>query len=1413
MDKPSRLLYTSSIEKVTFSLSGSGDIINDSYVSVTNSDLFRNGIPVGQGVCDAHLGTADHSYGCQTCFNGKNDCTGHPGHIDLKYPIYNTMGLNEMRKWIKLICHACGKPVLAEAQYMQIPRNKRLDEAAKLASSSNKKCVHCNEPHPEVKKDKVEPMLLHAEWFDENKRKIKDQRLYPHDIERVLSKLEEDENKRYVTMLVRTEASHPRNLTLRAIQVPGTSIRPDVRKIGGGRSKNDDLTTMLQIILKRNEAIPSIIPAEISPKLEKAIFDLCNAFNDYVKAGGEDSMGSIAKRWKGKQGRFRQNQLGKRAHQMCRTVVKGDPRLKVNEFGMPLSFAQTIKVKEYVQDYNKERLMTYVMNGRKRYPGCTKIIKASTGAEYGIESAQDIELETGDCIYRDVIDGDIAEINRQPSLMPSNITALKVVVYKDARILALGINVMICSFFNADFDGDAMNIIIYASPESRNEVYEQAGATNWLISHITSSPAIGQVDDSIVGIFELTRSEVAYDKYHAMLLYQNATILPTFTQSSYTGRETVSMLFDETPLNFTRATEFFQEQLVPYVNYDPTEIKVKIENGKLISGVLDKKSISKGAQGGLYHVIANEYSAEKSIDCMFNTQQLAIAHIYLRGFTIGIRDLLIDKEYRKQIEFITSDLVNKSLLLTDKLNNGEIIPPITQTTEEYYESQQIEILKVLDDYTDPILRAIDPKTNALLKLIMCGSKGKFANMFNMVSGAGQKLINGERIRQRYGYKRSLPYFPRFDTSPESRGFIRNSYLAGMNLVEYIVNAMAARFDLISKALSTSITGEQNRKSIKNLESIIINNFRAACKHMNIIQLIFGDNYLDPRKVERCRFPTVSLSNADFAAKYENKAFPDEFNALSRDRARYRDLFMQVELMNLNNLFSDERRVGCNVERCIEGIVMLADANRKAPEGAQLAECVKAVAEFVEGIPYMFINEIQRARKMPIPAHVAEASWLIQMLVRSHLCANQIIAKKLDLPLILAICAKIQTKLYGALIGPGTAVGIIAAQSFSEPFTQYMLDAHHRSASGGTSKGGIVRAKEVLGAKTLENSLNPAMTIFVHREHSANKAKVQDIANNIEVMRLKNFITLWQIFFEQYGAPVHPKYAHERAYITEFAKINPLLQPPADLVKWCIRVQLNKTSLILKNMSLELIVTQLREQYPDIYVVYTPENSKVVILRIYLRNVLFKGTINTDMVREFSERLIETVIRGVDGIIATNVVKIMRNEITEDGEIKRGEVWAIQTNGVNLAGVMCHPDIDPLLLQTDAIREVERVYGIEAAYQKIISELRNLVDNIYHAHYQIYANEMTFTGRVSSIERSGLAMRESQNVLLKTAFAAPMQSMETAALTGAIDTIMGVSAPLLIGSVPKIGTIYNRVAIDVDFVREHVENPDKLLEEL
>lgn len=1429
----SAIVYTSSIRSVDFFIQSDSDNEATSSANITSSDLFRSGAPHKDGPYDMRLGTVDHGYKCSTCHNKKSDCIGHEGVIHLNYPVMEPLFVKEIVKWLKVICHNCKRPIIAESKYKVFKEEARLSEATKIVrqSTANKvvTCINCNFEQPNIIKDKNnDPLII----FVKTRAMEEPMRIYPHQIKAIFDHIPDS----VVNSMGKSVQSHPRNMISSKIKVPSVVIRPDVRKVGGGRSTADDLTMLIQHIVKKNEKVDKIDLNDISATSEKNIYELNKFYFDLVKGHTtasvkQQSFTSIALRFKGKQGRFRKNQMGKRVRMCCRSTISGDPLLKPNEIKFPQRFARNLQIEEVVRDYNIDQLYIYFNNGTARYPGCSKIIKARTGAEHSIKPG--MKLEIGDRLFRDIVTGDVCTFNRQPSLMPSNISGMNIIVSDDPTHLTICMNVVSCSWYNADFDGDAMNVWINTSITARNEISEVNAVENYFISHAKSTPLVGCADDAIIGSFELSRDNVKLDRYHSMMLFTNMTFLPDMSDFDgfYTGRDIVSKILSETPISHVGNTNFYQEQYAPYIAYKDIEKKVVIKRGKMISGVLDKKSVSKGGSS-IFQVIYSEYGPRKAIETIFNMQQAAHYYMYQFGFTVGIKDMLLPESANEKIHHIGSKVLTDADLITEKLSRSELIPPIGQTVHDFYEQQSAATLRIMDDFIEPIFQNIDTETNNLFKLVGSGSKGNIAHMLRMMCAVGQALLNGERTEQKFGTKRTLPWFRRGETDPKSRGYIPDSYIAGIRADQFVMDSMPARFALISKALSTSVTGEQNRKSIYNLETIVVDNLRFCLKGDKVVQFAYGECNLDPRYVEKVKFPTVMISDADLAEKYRfptsdtkmAKFWEEEFQQIVADRDEYRHIFMQFEAMNNTvHKISDVMNMPVNVERVMINTLHQFDGEMIDKPVIGAAECrdlVIRVREWISNLPYVLLNDIQERLKTRVPSFMRSTTMLTEMLVRSCLCGARMARWKLPKDasagdVLDVILRRIKTKYQKCLIQYGSTVGILAAQSFSEPLTQYMLDSHHRGVSGGTSKNEMNRAKEILAARPTSKMAAPVMMIECTPDINHDEIKVQYLANQIEMLKLGQFVWQYSVFFEKFGEPEHPDYVGERELIERFVKMNPLYKPPTDLTKWCIRYQIDKSMLILKNITIEYIVMKLREAYPRFYILYSTENTHNVIIRVYISSSYFRDVVQVEQIIELGKQLQENTLRGVDGIKNTKVVEIIRSKVGPDGDIIRDKGrFGIKTDGTNLAGVMIYEGVDPLRIQSDSIEEMYKVFGKEAARQKIISELRGIGEGgINHGHFTIYADEMTRVGRVTAIERGSLSVREKNNIFLRMGFSAPMASIEEAAINSITDNITGATAKLLIGATPRIGTTYNKAFVNPDIIAKYAKTSEELIDNL
>jgi DNA-directed RNA polymerase beta' subunit len=1431
---------TSELNKVKFYVLDEEENDVESVVEIKNKELFRGNSAFNQGIYDAKMGTTDHSYVCRTCFHDKTLCSGHFGKINLPYPVISPLFKKEVLKWLKIICFECGNPILKIKNALNISKTHLLNEYVKFSRSSAQKiikCIHCNAQHPIVQKDPKDHLKIYIKINEEERR------IFNTEIEEVFSKISD----KTVLDLGKELSSHPKKFLLRVIRAPPVTIRPDIKKIKGGRSNNNDLTTILKNIVNLLDKLPSVLDEEAIAKniiqLDNIEMHYYNLIKDIpasninkLQTNTGSSLMSISSRFPKKSGRIRKNILGKRTTYMGRSVITGDNSIKIDEVGVPISIARNIQIPETVQYYNRDRLMIYFMNKDKKYPGCSKIIKKINGAEYYVGAInEDFILEDGDIIYRDIIEGDYVAMNRAPSLLFSSISGHTVKIMDKGDTLRLSVNVA-DTMYGGDFDGDAMMIIFAHTILSRNECKMLSGVDRWGISLKDGSPSIGVYHDGLIGIFEFTKDDININKYNSMrLLSQNNIDSDNllFQNTSYNSKELVSKLLP--PINFNKKAGFYNPDYADFIKYNLNEIKVEISRGNLLKGRLDKKSIGQGVDGSLFHIIHNEYGSKAAFDMIYNLQQMTTIYLMHKGCTITYDDITISKKALAKVHSQTSSILYESEQIYNNLIQGKIIPPLGMKVKDFYEQQQLSILNLGDDFLKPVFEDIDTEKNNLFKLISSGSKGKFTNLLQISSSIGQTSIGGERMYKLFDYERTCPYYPRFNDCPQNRGFVTESYTSGVDMLSFIFQSMEARYSIINKALSTSITGEQNRKSIKNLESLYIDNMRKVVKNKNIVQFIYGSDGIDTRKNENVKFNSISMSINDFENKYKcsftdipsefhnpkiQKILDDEYKQILDDRNLYREIYLKIEKQNnKNKLLSDMKKLPINIHRIIEDITYnFNDIIKKETYKLSPVIISEKINELCNKIMYSHYNEIQYSKKMVIPEYIKTSFTLIKILIRSYLYIKNIISLNLNYEILDLIINRILNTYNKSLIDYGCPIGIITAQSISEPMTQYVLDSHHRTGASGTKTDFLVRMKEILGGKDTSKMKSPSMLLYVLEEYKHNKFKIQEIANHIEMMPLKIFLNSYQIFFEDYKQISHPDYIHELKTIEIFEKHNPNIKIPNDLIKWCVRFEFNKEKLIEKNMKFESICYKLVELFPFLFIVHTAENADNVFIRLYIRYQYFKknGDITLDHIESFiNDSLLNCILRGIDNIYSTNTnSKIARTLIKEDDSIEKDNEFVIYTDGTNLEEIFQNAYIDPYLSQSDSILEIYELLGVEAARNKIIIELMNMMPAADNKHYMTYADSMTNTGQISAIDKSGIEERESNNILLSLAFSHPIQGLENAAINSLESTCSsGLSAPLMVGQMPKYGSSYNTICINEEFIVNNLEDLNNQLNDL
>lgn len=1405
--------YSTSIDTVEFEILG--DNVDTSVVSITTKDIMSHGVPVDGGIYDSHMGTTEPGWNCATCGNPKRLCPGHYGHIKMNYPVQSHMFRALITSWLKITCFKCGKVVIPFT-----PGTTMSAIATKFRMLSSHVCVHCKTPHPLISRDRTKLVNIIAEYTNPPNTRI----VWNHEVLAIFERISDD----IVTALKYPLKSHPRNLILRNIRVPANTLRPEIKRMGSSsRPTSNDITVLLRPIVDTNNQIPIILPDVIGDELAILLTNIDLMYYEMlvgstngsalrVVTNNNNPVTSLSKRLPGKTGRVRGNIMGKRTGNTARSVISCDPALKIDEVGIPYSVARKIQIEEPVNATNYNQMLIY-FNNRNEYPGCSNVVRGDR--KYWVASVSpNFKLEIGDVIHRDVINGDVVMFNRPPSLLGSAMTCHKVVVLRDSNTIRM--NISVCVIYAADFDGDTMHLYFPTSIVARNEIEIISNVGENLISKKDSNPMIGCFQDNLLSVIQLTREHVRISKRCAIELMKDIPV--EITQETYTGRELLSLLIPD--INYTTTGKSYNAAFTKFVKYKKSDINVVIKNGLIISGIMDFSACGQENSNTIFQMINDKYGPKKTMDVIYNMQRVVMRYICDTGFTVSSADLRISKASLKDVDHSICKIITESKMLTAQLAAGKLVPPLGLSIREFYEHQQIEILRITDEFLGPVIKDVC-KDNGLYTMISMAKKGKFQNFQAMECSIGQQTIDGKRAKMTCGYQRSLPYFNRYDTDPESRGFCIESYVRGQSVLSFIFTAQDARQSVINKALSTSEVGFQNREAVKNFESMIINYYYQTAKNRNVVQLLYGGNGFDIRKMHRLYNPAIALDNTQmqsyktnvsaFPAKWKSEALTKlldaEFTTLMKLKSEYLKSVHNWAVCS-GTLSSNKINTPVDIETIITDSVLASTS--ATTKTFNPVEALKYINDECDNLVYVYSNSFARARGSPTPTSHVRALQSVLFMIRTFINAKSMLKHKISNATLVIIFDRILLSVHNALIDYGTPAGIISSQSISEPFTQYIISSHHRSgmAAGADQTDKMTRSKELFLCRSTAAMSAPTMSLHLNPEDEDDIVKATMIANTIEQMQFGRFVSTIAILFEKFGEFNHPDYINDKKWVVDSIVFKQESTRP-NLTKWCIRFALNKMEMILKDMDLDTIILILTREFPAAYIIYNTENSDDVCIRVYITEKMAKiKSYGLDTVIKAKTDIMNTIIRGIDGITNALVIPGNRTSIV-NGIIKSKPVNKLHIIGANAYGLLQHSGIDHETLFTNSIIEIEQLYGIEAACKLLTIEIEKLIPEMNPTHYSIYADEMCYNGVYLGINKVGLKAREGNNILLRVSYNNVKQTYVKAAAANITSKIYGSSASLMIGDSSKVGTAYSSVSMNHKFITDNVEKISDILLDL
>lgn len=1016
------------------------------------------------GVLDNRMGTSSNATNCATCGKSLSECIGHFGYIDLVLPVFHVGYFKAVINILQSICKKCSCVMLSKADKLQYrfkvvnPNLGYLDRKALrkqilLKAKKTTICQNCGELNGTIKKTgllkivhekfkakkKTDPIV--ADKISEYNHVVENNKeiegiiqsgigdiLSPTEVQKILANIPKDD---IPFLLMNYECASPEDLILTRIPVPPICIRPSVVSDLKAGTNEDHLTMKLsEIILINNSLLNHSLKGANWPIIAdeyEYLQLLCALYINSEMSGiplhfqlSKPTKG-LVQRLKGKQGRFRGNLSGKRVDFSSRTVISPDPNLKIEQVGVPVHIAKILTYPEKVNPSNIELMRKLIKNGPDVHPGANFIQQGKTQFKkylrYGNRQKIAQDLQFGDIVERHLRNEDIVLFNRQPSLHKLSIMAhkAKVLEHRTFRF-----NECVCTPYNADFDGDEMNLHLPQTEEARAEALILMGNKSNLVTPRNGELLIAATQDFITGGYILTSPSTFLNKIQA---YRLASCLladtdvnmhidfpkPIITKpmECWTGKQIFDLILRPNEMCSVKAN--LRGKFKNHTKDEELCFKSAygvIRNSQLLAGALDKSVLGSGSKQNIFYTLYRDWGEDIATTAMWRLGRLASCFLMNRGFSIGIGDVTPSDGLLKSKQKLLDNGYFKCTEYIQRLEEGRL-PCQPGSTEE--ETLEAMILKELSGIRDLAGKACVDElrpTNSPLIMAISGSKGSFINISQMIACVGQQAISGHRVPN--GFEdRALPHFERGSKVPEAKGFVGNSFFSGLTPTEFFFHTMGGREGLVDTAVKTAETGYMQRRLVKSLEDLCLQYDLTVRNAVgDIVQEIYGGDALDPTYMEGNDCPVDYKRVLDHVKAKSPYKEEDALDGPSVIKAT-NELLKSEEYECLSDEFKQEL-------------------------STFLISIARKIARYRQNIKVM----------TPVLSHL-ERFTLSQLVEFIHTCKEKYMRAKIE---------------------PGTAVGALAAQSIGEPGTQLTLKTFHFAGVASMNiTQGVPRIKEIINA--------------------------------------------------------------------------------------------------------------------------------------------------------------------------------------------------------------------------------------------------------------------------------------------------------------------------------------------------------------
>ena len=644
-------LNPSKIIGIQFSVLSPEEIRKGSVAEITSRDTYANNKPCIGGLFDPRMGVLDPGLLCPTDGLNYMQTPGYFGHIELARPVFYIQYIEIVKKILRCVCFKCSKLQINKEKHKHILKMNTKDRWDYVFSVASKvsRCgedIHggCGALQPR-KIYKQDLANIYAEWENQNKIKNGDGdvnekptiRITPEMVIKMFRRFtDEDINFMGFSPIW----SRPEWFVCQVLAVPPPAVRPSVKHDAQQRSE-DDISHIIVHIIKINNTLKDKLKNNAP---EKQIENWSTVLQYYVATMVDNripgvasvaqrsgrALKSIKERLVGKQGRVRGNLMGKRVDYSARSVIGPDPQLSIRELGVPLKIAKNITFPAKVNERNINFLTKLMLNGPDKYPGAN-ILQRENGESISLRyvDRNSVKLEPGDVVHRHMLDGDPVLFNRQPTLHRMSMMCHIAKVMKVGNTFRM--NVADTKPYNADFDGDEMNLHMPQDEQSQAELLHLAAIPHQIISPANNESIIGIFQDSLLGCYRFTRKGISFNSRDAMNLMMS------------NNKPNTELFRDPNKkiTNFELLSEIFPPMSAKFANkqFDGDEDRrtsnniVEIVNGKYLRGQMDKGVLGSGSKGFIQSIF-NDFSHRSSSDFIDRLQFLVNDYMKTSSYSV-----------------------------------------------------------------------------------------------------------------------------------------------------------------------------------------------------------------------------------------------------------------------------------------------------------------------------------------------------------------------------------------------------------------------------------------------------------------------------------------------------------------------------------------------------------------------------------------------------------------------------------------------------------------------------------------------------------------------------------------------------------------------------------------------------------